>query len=97
MQLLINCVAVCALGPHSCPWDQQVVTVQVLPELKGILSSASGAQVTQILRAVPDLQQAMRVDQVEDTLIPVMLKALGDGDTRLQEEVRLIDRSARAH
>lgn len=64
--------------------------MQVLPELKGILSTASGAQVTQVLQAVPDLQQAMRPDQVEDTLIPVMLKALGDGDTRLQEEVCLV-------
>eukprot|EP00892_Ulva_mutabilis_P010562 jgi/Ulvmu1/7879/UM004_0110.1 len=60
---------------------------QVLPELKGILASASGAQVTQVLQAVPDLQQAMRSDQVEEVLVPVMLKALSDGDTRLQEEV----------
>lgn len=62
--------------------------MQVLPELKGILASASGPQVTQVLHAVPDLQQAMRADQVEDVLMPVMLKALGEGDTRLQEEVR---------
>lgn len=96
MQLLIKYTAVRALGPHTSSWLQQGVTVQVLPELKGILSSASGTQVTQVLRAVPDLQQAMRVDQVEDTLIPVMLKALGAGDTRLQEEVCLIDCSVRA-
>ena len=62
--------------------------VQVLPELKGILISAQGAQMLEILRAMPQLQRAMRTDQVEDTLVPMLLRGLAQGDTRLQEEVR---------
>lgn len=62
--------------------------MQVLPELKGILISAQGAQMLEILRAMPQLQRAMRTDQVEDTLVPMLLRGLVQGDTRLQEEVR---------
>lgn len=61
--------------------------VQVLPALKSILSTAQGAQLLEILRATPQLQEAMRVDQIEDTLVPVLLRGLAQADTRLQEEV----------
>jgi hypothetical protein len=59
----------------------------VLPELKGILAIANPQQLLEILRAVPSLQAAMRVDQIEDTIIPMMVKSMADGDTRMQEEV----------
>ena len=61
--------------------------VQVLPELRAILSTAQGAQLREILRAVPHLHAAMRTDQVEDTLVPLLLRGLAQPDTRLQEEV----------
>jgi hypothetical protein len=63
--------------------------MQVLPELKSILLTAQGAQLLEILRAVPQLQEAMRIDQIEDTLVPLLLRGLAQGDTRLQEEVLL--------
>jgi hypothetical protein len=58
-----------------------------MPELRSIFASAEGAQLLEILRAVPQLQQAMRVDQIEDTLVPVLLRGLVQADTRVQEEV----------
>ena len=61
--------------------------MQVLPELKPILLTAQGAQLLEILRAMPQLQSAMRVDQIEDSLMPVFLRGLAQGDTRVQEEV----------
>jgi hypothetical protein len=61
--------------------------VQVLPELKGIFTTAQGTQLMEILRAMPNLQHAMRTDQIEDTLVPMLLRGLSQGDTRLQEEV----------
>ena len=61
--------------------------MQVLPELKSILATAQAAQLLEILRAVPQLQRAMRVDQIEDTLVPVLLRGLAQADTRIQEEV----------
>lgn len=62
--------------------------MQVLPELRSILETASGAQLLVVLGSVPDLQQAMRVEQVEEVLMPVLLKGLAGADTRIQEEAR---------
>lgn len=61
--------------------------MQVLPELRGILETASGPQLLRVLGAVPDLQAAMRVEQIEEVLMPLLLKGLAGGDTRVQEEV----------
>ena len=59
----------------------------MLPELRGILETASGPQLLKVLAAVPDLQAAMRVEQVEEVLMPLLLKGLASSDTRIQEEV----------
>lgn len=59
----------------------------MLPELRGILETANGAQLLRVLGAVPDLQAAMRVEQIEEVLMPLLLKGLASGDTRIQEEV----------
>jgi hypothetical protein len=61
--------------------------VQVLPELRGILETASGSQFLKVLRAVPDLQGAMRIEQIEEVLIPLLLKGLASSDVHIQEEV----------
>jgi hypothetical protein len=68
--------------------ERHAACMQVLPELRSILESASGAQLLVVLASVADLQAAMRVDQVEEVLMPVLLKALAGGDSRVQEEVR---------
>lgn len=59
----------------------------MLPELRGILETAKGPQLLKVLGAVPDLQAAMRVEQVEEVLMPLLLKGLASSDTRIQEEV----------
>jgi hypothetical protein len=52
------------------------------------VQGAKGAQLLEIIRAIPKLQSLMRIDQVEDTIVPMLMQALDTGDTHLQEEVR---------
>ena len=48
---------------------------------------AQGAQLIEIIHVLPKLQDLMRSDHVEDTIVPMLMQALERGDNVLQEEV----------